>query len=252
MADYENFDSVAFMEEYYSDAVVLDLLRKLFIRYGQTFHAGALPGNRLLDFGCGPTLAYVLGVGDNFTDIVMADYAEPNIKLLQKWKETGEYPFDWSSYYDLIIQSSSKSELQERYETRLEKLRSSIKEILFCDANKSDPITPSYRGNFDAIISSFAIESAATTVDQYKKCIRNAMTLLKSGGKLIMAVAGKATFWEVRGEKYHCLPVDEKLVCEALAEAGMIDVTAEVTNMAEVKGDFQDTKYYMIITATKL
>lgn len=249
MAGFENFDSHAYMRIYYENTPVDR--KNVFDIFRKTFHEeGGLQGNRLLDFGCGPNLAYVLAAGENFTDIVMADYAESNLEVLQKWKETGEYPFDLSNYYNIVVQSSSKSELQERYHTRMKRLRSNVKEVLLCDANRTDPLTPSYRGTFDAIISIYVLEISSQTRDEYKQRIKNVMTLLKSGGKLIMTVIEGETFWDVGGKKYYHVAVEEELVLEALTEAGMTDVILDVSDAGEVK--FSDGKNDIVVTATKL
>ena len=100
--------------------------------------------------------------------------------------------------------------------------RSKLKCVLECDFHKSSPLDPENLGQFDAVISSLALESGCYEIITYKQAMKNVVSLLKPGGYLILYTSLNERFYSA-GEMFEVLPLSSDDVKESLCEAG-IDV----------------------------
>ncbi|KAL1763605.1 indolethylamine N-methyltransferase, partial [Sigmodon hispidus] len=75
----------------------------------QTFSAGGIKGDVLIDIGSGPTIYQLLSACEAFQEIILTDYTPQNLQELQKWlkKEPGAY--DWSSIVQHVCELEGNS-----------------------------------------------------------------------------------------------------------------------------------------------
>jgi hypothetical protein len=82
------------------------------------------------------------------------------------------------------------------------------------------------------------LDVACQTVDAYKNAVRQLVRLLKPGGLLVTLAAIDCSYYMVGNERFTGLPLSEKLIREALQEAGIN--SDQITSESEKIGDKDD------------
>ena len=55
---------------------------------------------KLLDVGCGPSIANIISASKSFSHITMADYLTSNRDEVARFKSDAEDAFQWQHYFD--------------------------------------------------------------------------------------------------------------------------------------------------------
>lgn len=178
---------------------------------------------RVLDYGCGPVIAYDISAARVASEIVLAEYTKKSRELIKKWLDHDPSAWDWSPYFKHVVETiegKSKSEAFEREET----MRKVIKAVVPCDISSEHPIAYGYEGPYDIVISTLAIESGCKTRADYKAAIKKIFALLSRGGHLLLYVSirnkeGLGCYY-VGEQKFHPLCLTEHFVLTTLTESG--------------------------------
>ncbi len=59
---------------------------------------GHLSGNKVLDFGCGPTIKGVISASKWYNEIYLSDYTPKCREEVQKWLDRDSDAFNWQPY----------------------------------------------------------------------------------------------------------------------------------------------------------
>ncbi|XP_077993210.1 indolethylamine N-methyltransferase-like [Glandiceps talaboti] len=154
------FDANEYIDQVYSNLTGNGLAVKTGIDFAiKTFKNHKFSGSRILEFGGGPSIMNAAVASSQFSEIIFAEYSEPQRNAVLKWTRDEPGAFDWSEYLRYICQAEGNN---EDWEERQKKLRNAIKEVIPCDANKPNPLEPRIYEPFDAIITSLAIEAACS------------------------------------------------------------------------------------------
>ena len=140
---------------------------------------------KVLDYGTGPVICYVISAAGRQSEIVLSDPAHANRKALKKWLFNEPSAFDWTLYFNHVVQKLEGRSEQEARE-RKEILRRSVKDVAYCDIEDDPPITTKYPGLFDIIIENGALAAASHSRDAFERGVAKLAALLKPGGTLIM------------------------------------------------------------------
>ena len=76
-------------------------------------------GLKVLEFGAGPVIAYVVSALLYASEIVLSEYMETNRKVLQMWLDRDPDAPNWSPFFEYIVQElegKSKEEAAKREE----------------------------------------------------------------------------------------------------------------------------------------
>ena len=140
---------------------------------------------KVLDYGCGPVIAYNISAARVASEIVLAEYTKRSREILKKWLDHDTSAFDWSPYIKRVVQTlEGKSEMEAL--KREETMRKVIKTIVDCDITKDQPIAEGFEGPYDIVTSSLALESGCKTHADFKAAVKKLLTLLKCGGHLLL------------------------------------------------------------------
>ncbi|CEF68851.1 Methyltransferase, NNMT/PNMT/TEMT family and Putative NNMT/PNMT/TEMT methyltransferase, nematoda family-containing protein [Strongyloides ratti] len=214
----KDFSTEAYLNDFYS--TVDDCAMQMVLCYLPQFAARIGKKKRLLDFGAGPTIHVPCCFRNYVDEFFLADYLPQNRNELMNWyNKTSK--FNWSKPLKMIV-NSEMGDLTKLGE--IENLsRSKIKAIIHCDAFKDPSINchPCYRKTFDIITSLFCLEYCTETNEEFKKCINNVLKQLKPGGYYIMGGVMEETWCSFNNKKFLCLYLTEKVLFDALREAGM-------------------------------
>uniref|UniRef100_A0A0N4ZE42 NNMT/PNMT/TEMT family protein n=1 Tax=Parastrongyloides trichosuri TaxID=131310 RepID=A0A0N4ZE42_PARTI len=240
---HRDFSTEAYLKDFYAN--VDDCAMQMVLHYLPHFAARIGKKERLLDFGAGPTIHVPCCFRNYVNEFFLADYLPQNRKELLNWFNNNS-DFDWSKPLTMIAncEMGDLTKLKE-----MENLaRSKVKGIFHCDAFKDPSIncTSSYRKTFDIITSLFCLEYCTENNDEFKKCIFNVIKQLKPGGYYIMGGVMEENWCSFNNKKFTCLFLTEKVLFDALRDAGM-----DIDNEKETKFINNDGMY-MILCKKKM
>ncbi|XP_035687726.1 nicotinamide N-methyltransferase-like [Branchiostoma floridae] len=195
----------------------------------QTLGSGAFQGKRLLDIGTGPSILSVLSASKYFSDITCSDYLEVCREELQKWVDGDPDAFDWGAYFRYVSKLEGNSSSPDDIAPRL---RKSIKGVVHCDVKQSNPLCAESVDPFDVVVSSFCLELACDTPDQYRAGVGNMTSLVKHGGGLVILGDFKNNII-VETEKYADFDLNEAFLRDALVAHGCTDIEIRQVSMVD-------------------
>ena len=140
---------------------------------------------RVLDYGCGPVLAYNICAAGVNAEIVLAEYGEKCRNALQDWLDCNPSAWDWTPYMKHVVfdlEGKDENEIERREES----LRKAIKAIVSCDITQDPPIAKGYEGPYDVVMSMLCIENGCLTRQEYKAAVTRIATLVKRGGNFLL------------------------------------------------------------------
>ena len=140
---------------------------------------------KVLDYGTGPVICYVISAAGRQSEIVLSDPAHANREALKKWLFNEPSAFDWTLYFNHVVQKLEGRSEQEARE-RKEILRRSVKDVAYCDIEDDPPITTKFPGLFDVIIENGALAAASHSQDAFERGVAKLAAFLKPGSTLLM------------------------------------------------------------------
>ncbi len=183
---------------------------------------------KVLEYGCGPCLIHAISAAAQATEIVFADYTERNCHAIQRWLERDPKAFNWSPYFDYVVQNlEGRTEKESR--EREEQLRNVVKGVVHCDITQDNPIERGYEGPYDVIITIFCLASACKTPEEFVAAVDKLMGLLKPGGKIVIydserVLGAPMGLWTVGDQVFHSLALSRSFVKATLEKTGFCDV----------------------------
>ena len=185
---YQNPESRASFTEFYS---------RFFSKYCTNWDPSKAV---LLEVGAGPSLALSIIATPFVAKIVHSDLEANCNKEVQLWVDRSPHAFNWKPTIEHVIKhcaSGSKSEVDPTaVMEREEELRRKISAIIQGDVNKEkvglDPaVIPA--GGFDVVIACGCLTSAVTSQEEFVQALKNIHGVMKVGGYLCAAIAGRST-----------------------------------------------------------
>ncbi|XP_063799280.1 indolethylamine N-methyltransferase-like isoform X2 [Pseudophryne corroboree] len=183
----------------------------------ETFSPGGVRGDTLIDFGSGPTIYQVLTACDVFNNIILSDLLEQNRAELQKWLRKDPDALDWTHMIKCVCELEGN---RENYEEKAEKLRSKVKQVLKCDALKSNPYDPIVLPPADCLLTCLCLENPCKDMESYCNVLKNFKNLLNPGGHLLVLSMVNATFYYVGNKRITVLTVSQNDLEMAFKKAG--------------------------------
>ncbi|XP_063799282.1 indolethylamine N-methyltransferase-like [Pseudophryne corroboree] len=183
----------------------------------ETFSPGCVEGDTLIDFGCGPTIYHLLSACEVFNNIITSDFLEQNRAEFQKWLKKDPDAFNWTHVIKYVCELEGN---RENYEEKAEKLRSKVKQVLKCDALKSNPYDPLVLPPADCLLTCLCLEAPCEDMESYCNVLKNFKNLLKPGGHLLVLSMLNATFYYVGNKRFTCLYITKNDMEMAFIKAG--------------------------------
>jgi len=174
-------------------------------------------GGKVLQFGCGPTIAEALPAVPYASEIYMADYLPVNIQEILAWAKKDPRAFDWNRFTDLVLKLEGMPYAISDIVNREEQLRRKIKQITLCDASKFPPI-PGLLQQYPTVITTFCADCATFSKKIWRKYMKNILRLVAPSGHLLLVALRNAKFYRVGGNSFPCVPIDEQDMFDALTE----------------------------------
>lgn len=226
------FDAEGYMKNLYSlgtaDEVHCGFPLGLLHKFWDAFPPTERGDLKVLDYGAGPTVIWQISSALHASEIVFAEFAGSNRKVLQRWVDGDSSVHDWSQYFKYVVQTL-ENKGEEEAKAREAKLRSLVKAVVPCDATQDPPIQRGYEGPYDVLLSFLCLPAAAKTEEEYRAVVARVGNLLKPGGKIVMYEPEEPvnSFYTYETTKFHWLSTSERMVRSALGSAGFEDVQIE-------------------------
>ena len=217
---------------------------------------------RVLDYGCGPVVAYDISAAGLNAEIVLAEYGTKCRSALNEWLNRSPTAWDWSPYIKYVVQNVEGKDETEATE-REESLRKAIKAVVACDITKDPPIAEGHEGPYDVVMSMLCIENGCLTQEEYKAAVKRIATLVKRGGSLLLysSVRNRGEhdqtpgYYYVGETKHIQVALPLKFVLKTLEENGFTvaktNVLSEEASAMIHNPEVQDLETVAFITATK-
>ncbi|XP_028395124.1 nicotinamide N-methyltransferase-like [Dendronephthya gigantea] len=193
---------------------------------------------RYLEYGGGPSIAHLIVACPYVDRIVFSEYTEPNRQAVRSWIAGEPDAHDWTPLIEIVVQELEQADesLKESFvaltdeekieavHKRTKELKRKIKSIVACDVTKT-PIVEledeDVAEGFDVVSTSLCLESCVSSEEHYKSSVGELAKILKPNGVLYMGGVLEGSFYFVGEEMFNNFPMNEKMVKEAMEEAGL-------------------------------
>ncbi|XP_073457470.1 indolethylamine N-methyltransferase-like [Aquarana catesbeiana] len=244
-------DSRGFLDTYFSNKEDMvfaeDSIKFPMAMFHYQFSSGRIEGTFLIDISLGSAIHNLYSASNSFKNIVILKFQEKCIMELNRWLHDRTGAYDWSHT------SSAAAELEGTRDQLQEKemcLRSSIRQILKCDFEQENTISPMLLPLADCIISAWILEVISKNEDEYMKNLEKIIKLLKPGGQLLLIASLDATYWFAGAERFHCFKINEEFVKNAFGKLGLVIDYYAVQRRRNVS-DIIDYKAMLFIVGRK-
>ena len=268
MAETQELNPNVFLEACYKQQNVYKALKDFALVnvhnfFMQKYSTSKVVPLKVLDYGCGPAVAYDISAAAESTEIVLAEYGERCLSALQDWLDRNPSAWDWTPYIKHVVcdlEGKDESEVKKREDD----LRKAVKAIVPCDITQDPPIAKGYEGPYDVVMSMLCIENACMTRQDYKAAVKRMATLVKIGGNLLLYSAVRNRdendntpgYYYIGEQKHVQIALPLQFVLVTLKESGLAVV--EMNMLPEKESDalhrsaMTDLESTAFITATKL
>ena len=223
----EEFEPSVFLKYYYHANRQSDIAQYLKFRL-QCYHESFLTqpsGIKVLDYGAGPVIASTISASTKASEIVLADYCQENLDLLNKWLNCKPDMFNWSPYFSYVVQELEEKQ-QSLVQVREGLVRQLVKAVVHCNITQDPPIAPDYNGFYDVVMCSLVVEGVSATPDEYCSNIAQLGKLVKPGGYIFYhGVENTNGYYTVGFKSFPNLQVSDELTVSAFTKAGFEDIT---------------------------
>ncbi|KAI6176593.1 hypothetical protein M3Y97_00815100 [Aphelenchoides bicaudatus] len=221
----EKFDPMQYLQDFYVSAkedgamqVVLFFLPGILYRIPQQIED-------VLDLGAGPTIYIPIAMRNRVSNFYTSDYSLANRKVLTSWIKN-ECSFDWTTVCEWIRCLESSHDTAEHMQ---EVARAKMRAVLDVNVHKT-PVVQSIHykvdekkevpKQFDVVTTVFCLEYSSETLDEYKTAVKNASSLVKTGGFLMQGGVMNETEYGFGGKRFKCHCLTREHLLDTLKESG--------------------------------
>ncbi|XP_063428297.1 indolethylamine N-methyltransferase-like isoform X1 [Mytilus trossulus] len=219
--DYVNhFDSKAYTGAFFSEIEIdgysfakfrLKTLHKIYSK-------GNIRGKVLLEIGSGPCIHTVIPAASWFDEIILTDFSPSNRDMQEKWLKKDHGAHNWDNFFKYYSKLDGNEDNWQQLEATL---RPKIKRVLPCDVYNQNPLDPIQLNQVDVICTSACLESACLDKDAYHNAMKNVISLLKPGGKLILIGVLNCPQYTVGSEIFKCFSISRDEVINTVKANGL-------------------------------
>lgn len=254
------FDTESYLKSRFYGVDVSDRIIFQLECYHESFQG--LPhseAKKVLDYGTGPVILSLISATRYASEIVLSDIAESNREALWKWLRKDATAFDWSPYFDHVVQRLEGQGNEETRE-REERLREVVKDVAYCDIEEDPPIRTTCQGPYDVVINNMCLGAACRTKEDFVKGIAKLAALLKPGGMLMSMSSERkmdhcvAGHYTVGSLNLPALNIAGEYVAGVLEQQGFADIKLKRCAIScDTTKRYQDEDFlgFMFITTKK-
>ena len=184
---------------------------------------------KILDYGTGPVMMSVISAAIHASEIILCEYNPKNREALRAWLDNEPSAFNWSPFFDHVVQKLEGKSLDEARE-RETLVRKVVKnDVISCNIYSPSIIEEGYEGPYDVVSSSCCLESSCTSRETFRHHVAKLAALVKSGGRMMLYLTERNMEREngvyLTGSTEHgIVNVSADYVADLLSSIGFSDV----------------------------
>jgi hypothetical protein len=196
---------------------------------------------KVLDYACGPSLAYSISAVPKASEIVLADYSKPNKDYLQKWLDGDTFnTFDWTPLFQYVVQTLEGGSEEDVKQRQLD-LRRKVTAVVHCDILQDEFIDAQYRCCYDVVVCFLCLESAVKDYDSYTSGMAKLSSLVREGGHLLLCSTRRENsskgFYTIGDIKYYDIALKRDFVVDTLRSNGFTIETEDYLPLPRPSSD---------------
>ena len=234
-SEFGDFDAEKYVQTYFQSPEKTDGkigLAEFLMKHLARFYTGTMSGVapnslKVLDYGCGPSIAYSISAAPKASEIILADYSSGNREYIQKWLDKDPTLCDhWSPYFKHVVQTLEGGSEEEAVQ-RQNMLREKIKAVLPCDLREEVFIPDAYgnKGSYDIIMSFLCLENCCDDLASYERGFEKLASLVKKGGYLLLCSTrregAEEGFYIVGGTRYNNISLKKDFILKNFRVNGL-------------------------------
>lgn len=231
--DFKKFDPISYLEMRYQKTS--DYYRFTFPlqKYHEFFNESFSDSDRklkILEYGCGPVILYLISAAPFAVEIVMADKVPECLAEVKRWILKDQNAFDWTVHFDHVVQKLEGKGENETRERETE-LRRKIRAMVHCDIFEDSPIQAGYEGPYDIVMSNMCIDGVCKSLEEFEVAVSKLARLLKPGGKFTIITnsnlnLGSCCTYGVggSGDTFPSIGITREFLLTTLKSAGFTDL----------------------------
>lgn len=223
---WDHWDPKAYLHEFYTNVESDELETIKFL----TKIAKRLPHEqKILEFGCGPTLHHIFPFIENASEIHMVDLLQCNLDEIALWIDKNRRAFNWNSFiaYTLKCEGIEHPTVAD-IKKRKNETQKKITKLMTGDAGKANPLGKRAHESYSTVISCYCADSATDNVDDFKRYIKNIVSLLKPGGAFVFTCLRNTAYYKVKPLLFPSANVNEQMV-RTLLESDFLPESIKIT-----------------------
>jgi hypothetical protein len=203
---------------------------------------------KVLDYACGPSLAYSISAVPKASEIVLADYSKPNKDYLQKWLDGDTFnTFDWTPLFQYVVQTLEGGSEEDVKQRQLD-LRRKVTAVVHCDILQDEFIDAQYRCCYDVVVCFLCLESAVKDNDRYTSGMAKLSSLVRGEGHLLLCSSHRENSSEgYGGEKCCSAALKRNFVVDTLKSNGFTIETEDYLLLPRPSTDNEGFIFYHCI-----
>ncbi|XP_078496179.1 nicotinamide N-methyltransferase-like isoform X1 [Lissotriton helveticus] len=216
---HERYLDAALMLETYTandSAFLNDSVIQMLPSFNKIFSSGGVKGELLINLSCYPFFQWVIPACDYFSDIVLSGSTDQCVAVIEKWRRNEHGAVDWSHVAKAVCEFQGN---RDAWPEKQNMLQRKIMHVVKYDISKINPLSPTVLPQADCLILPHCLETHVTDKEGFCSALRNASTLLKNGGHLILIACLDTTFYMNGSFKFPHLCMDASFVRKALDDA---------------------------------
>ena len=214
-----------YLREYYSK---IEIEEEHTLRFLVEQCARLRAGATILEFGCGPTLHHVLPFSHRAAEIHVADLLPENLDAIRRWQTRKPPAHNWRPFTKRVLSLEGLPHATSSHaEHREQTTRRRITRLIAADARRSRPLGALTR-HYDCVVSCYCADSATSDKREWRRLMRNIVSLLSPGGLLLVAALRRCETYTVGAQKFPSACVDERDLAGVYEQLGMRDIDVEV------------------------
>ncbi|XP_028401854.1 nicotinamide N-methyltransferase-like [Dendronephthya gigantea] len=238
------------------DKSLLEFRMKTFHKFWSNFKPESSKESsniRCLEFGGGPVVRNLISASPKVDRIVFSEYLECNRRNVLSWLAGDTELRNWSPLIKYVVHDLEGDNNPEAVSEREKDMKQKIQSVVSCDVNQNpivDLESIDVGKPFDVLSTSLCVEVVASSEQHYKSTVAKLCKFLKPNGYLIMFGIVNETFYTVGDARFYHFGVTQRMIEEALKDAGIEDLKMELLHRA-VKSTISDGQAFFSVVGKK-
>ncbi|XP_069470317.1 nicotinamide N-methyltransferase-like [Ambystoma mexicanum] len=223
----DRFDSERILFEFFTEesGFLHDAVPQLLKQVERVITSVPLKGDLLIAYGISTGIHLLFAACNNFKEIIVVDFLDRNIQLIEKWLKNDPTTFSWKGAIEYLYENEEE---REKWFEREEKSRKIIKRAVKAEFTEKAMHPPPSLPQADCLFSPFFLNHLCPTKEAFATSVKNMSLLVKVGGHMLMHVFIGATFYMQGNFKLPMLCIDEESVKKGVSKSGFVILETEM------------------------